>query len=37
MGLLLKDLPFLKKKVYGTMERKLIEYNASWIKEGASK
>jgi 1-acyl-sn-glycerol-3-phosphate acyltransferase len=36
MGLLLKDLPFLKEKVYGTMERKLIEYNASWIKEGAS-
>ena len=36
MGLLLKDLPFLKEKVYGTMERKLIEYKASWIKEGAS-
>ncbi len=37
MGLLLKDLPFLKKKVYETMQRKLIEYNASWIKEDASK
>ena len=31
-GLTLNDLPALKQKVYDLMERKLIEYKASWIK-----
>jgi len=26
------DAPFLKKRVYDLMEKKLIEYNASWIQ-----
>lgn len=30
-GLEIEDLPFLKKKVYDLMEKKLIEYKASWI------
>lgn len=31
-GLTIDDLPDLKKKVYDMMERKLIEYKASWIE-----
>ena len=31
-GLTQKDLPLLKQKVYDLMDRKLREYNASWIK-----
>jgi 1-acyl-sn-glycerol-3-phosphate acyltransferase len=31
-GLTLKDVPALKQKVYDLMEKKLIEYKASWIK-----
>ncbi len=31
-GLTLDDVPFLKQKVYDLMEKKLIEYDASWIK-----
>lgn len=31
-GLTLQDLPELKQKVYDLMEKKLIEYKASWIK-----
>ena len=30
-GLTIKDLPVLKQKVYSLMEKKLIEYKASWI------
>ncbi len=33
-GLKLDDLAMLKKKVYGYMENKLKEYQASWIKKG---
>ena len=38
-GLTMDDLPVLKQKVYELMERKLIEYKASWIspKEIVSK
>ncbi len=32
-GLTLNDVPYLKQKVYDLMEKKLIEYNASWIKK----
>jgi 1-acyl-sn-glycerol-3-phosphate acyltransferase len=31
-GLTLQDLPDLKQQVYNLMEKKLIEYKASWIK-----
>jgi 1-acyl-sn-glycerol-3-phosphate acyltransferase len=31
-GLQIDDVPWLKQKVYGIMEKKLIEYNVSWIK-----
>jgi 1-acyl-sn-glycerol-3-phosphate acyltransferase len=31
-GLTLKDVPSLKQKVYELIEKKLIEYGASWIK-----
>jgi 1-acyl-sn-glycerol-3-phosphate acyltransferase len=31
-GLTLDDVPYLKQKVYELMEKKLIEYKASWIK-----
>lgn len=31
-GLTMEDVPDLKQKVYELMERKLIEYKASWIK-----
>jgi len=31
-GLTLKDLPVLKQKIYNLMEKKLIEYNASWVR-----
>jgi 1-acyl-sn-glycerol-3-phosphate acyltransferase len=31
-GLTIEDLPDLKKKVYDLMEKKLIEYKASWIE-----
>ena len=31
-GLTLEDVPALKQKVYATMEKKLVEYKASWIK-----
>ncbi len=31
-GLTLNDVSFLKQKVYELMEKKLIEYGASWIK-----
>jgi len=31
-GLILDDLQFLKQKVYDIMEKKLIEYKATWIK-----
>lgn len=31
-GLTLDDLPVLKQKVYELMEKKLIEYHATWIK-----
>lgn len=31
-GLAQKDIPMLKQKVYNLMDRKLREYNASWIK-----
>lgn len=30
-GLTLEDLPYLKQKVYDIIEKKLIEYKASWI------
>jgi 1-acyl-sn-glycerol-3-phosphate acyltransferase len=30
-GLTMQDLPVLKKKVYELMEKKLIEYKASWL------
>lgn len=30
-GLTIKDVGFLKEKVYAVMEKKLIEYKASWI------
>jgi 1-acyl-sn-glycerol-3-phosphate acyltransferase len=32
-GLTINDVPILREKVYQLMERKLIEYKASWIKE----
>jgi 1-acyl-sn-glycerol-3-phosphate acyltransferase len=32
-GLTVNDVPVLREKVYQLMERKLIEYKASWIKE----
>jgi 1-acyl-sn-glycerol-3-phosphate acyltransferase len=32
-GLTVNDVPILREKVYQLMERKLIEYKASWIKE----
>jgi 1-acyl-sn-glycerol-3-phosphate acyltransferase len=32
-GLTVEDVPLLRQKVYGLMERKLKEYNASWIDE----
>jgi 1-acyl-sn-glycerol-3-phosphate acyltransferase len=32
-GLTVNDVAILRKKVYQLMERKLIEYKASWIKE----
>jgi 1-acyl-sn-glycerol-3-phosphate acyltransferase len=32
-GLTLADVPMLKQKVYDLMERKLIAYGASWIKD----
>jgi 1-acyl-sn-glycerol-3-phosphate acyltransferase len=32
-GLTVNDVSFLREKVYQLMERKLIEYKASWIKE----
>jgi 1-acyl-sn-glycerol-3-phosphate acyltransferase len=32
-GLTISDLPALKQKVYDIMEKKLIEYKASWIRE----
>src|SRR5215204_6015908 len=32
-GLSVKDVPVLRQKVYGLMERKLREYNAAWIEE----
>lgn len=35
-GLNLEDVPYLREKVYGIMERKLIEYKASWIKNNRS-
>ena len=31
-GLVQKDLPILKQKVYGLMDKKLREYKASWVK-----
>jgi 1-acyl-sn-glycerol-3-phosphate acyltransferase len=31
-GLVVGDLPLLKKRVYGLMDKKLREYKASWIK-----
>ncbi|PWT96399.1 MAG: 1-acyl-sn-glycerol-3-phosphate acyltransferase [Bacteroidetes bacterium] len=31
-GLTMKDLPALREKVYSIMDKKLREYNASWIK-----
>lgn len=31
-GLTLEDMPALKQKVYSIMEKKLIEYKASWIQ-----
>jgi 1-acyl-sn-glycerol-3-phosphate acyltransferase len=34
-GLTLKDMPALKQKVYDLMEKKLIEYKASWINPQA--
>lgn len=34
-GFSLKDVPILKNKVYDQMERKLIEYKASWITQQA--
>jgi 1-acyl-sn-glycerol-3-phosphate acyltransferase len=30
-GLIIGDLPVLKQKVYDLMEKKLVEYKASWI------
>lgn len=33
-GYTMQDVPKLKQQVYELMERKLIEYKASWIKEG---
>ncbi len=35
-GLNLEDVPYLREKVYSIMERKLIEYKASWIKNNRS-
>jgi 1-acyl-sn-glycerol-3-phosphate acyltransferase len=32
-GLTVNDVPVLREKIYQLMERKLIEYKASWIKE----
>jgi hypothetical protein len=32
-GLTVEDVPLLRQKVYGLMERKLKEYHASWIDE----
>ncbi len=32
-GLTLKDVPFLKQKIYDQMEAALIRYKASWIEE----
>ena len=32
-GLTMKDVPFLKKKVYDAMESKLLNYQASWITQ----
>jgi 1-acyl-sn-glycerol-3-phosphate acyltransferase len=34
-GLTVNHVPVLREKVYQLMERKLIEYKASWIKEAA--
>lgn len=34
-GLTINDVPALKEKVYQLMERKLIEYKASWIKKSS--
>ena len=31
-GYTLKELDELKSKVYGMLEKKLLEYNASWIE-----
>jgi 1-acyl-sn-glycerol-3-phosphate acyltransferase len=33
-GLTIEDVPLLKQKVYDEMEKKLIEYEASWVKPG---
>jgi 1-acyl-sn-glycerol-3-phosphate acyltransferase len=33
-GLVQKDLPMLKQKVYSLMDKKLREYKAPWIKSG---
>ncbi len=35
-GLTLDDVPYLKQKVYELMERKLIDYKATWIKPSKS-
>jgi hypothetical protein len=31
-GLTQEDLPALKEKVHSAMEKKLVEYGASWVK-----
>ena len=36
-GLILKDVPYLKEKVFGVMEKALIKYKASWIKTNGAK
>jgi 1-acyl-sn-glycerol-3-phosphate acyltransferase len=36
-GLMQKDLPMLKQKVYDIMDKKLREYKASWIKSNPLK
>jgi 1-acyl-sn-glycerol-3-phosphate acyltransferase len=36
-GLTTDDVPWLKQKVYGIMERKLIEHKASWIMTGRTR
>ena len=35
-GLTIKDVKYLKEKVYKVMEEKLIAYKASWIKDVSS-